>query len=128
VILRGSGTEGQRILIGTASNAMPVLTLEGATASVSGTLNAPEVRSVAAMVNVLMIGAVDPRLGEHAESVKTIGYTASNLATVEQLQSLASRISALEMFLASSSSSNVSPGGSNVSPGGSNVSPGGSTT
>jgi hypothetical protein len=108
VILRGSGTDGQRILIGTASNAMPVLTLEGGTASVSGTMNAPEVRSVAAMVNVLMIGAVDPRLGEHAETVKTIGYTASNLATVGQLQSLASRISALEMFLL--------PNGSNAPP------------
>ena len=110
LILRGSGSNGQRILLGTASNAIPVLTLENATASVSGTFNSPEIRSVALMVNSITVEMTDPRLGENTESVKSLAYTASNLATVAQLQALASRLTSIEARLGWVVDQSVLPG------------------
>lgn len=65
VLLYGAqGNESQRILLGNTSNAAPVLTLEGATATVAGTMNAVETRSPWVYSQEINIGQADPRLTE----------------------------------------------------------------
>lgn len=85
------GNESQRILMGNTSNATPVLTLEGATATVSGTMNAVEMRSPWLYSQEIRIGMDDPRITEFTASKGPA--TAEFLVLLEELRE---RISLLE--------------------------------
>jgi hypothetical protein len=87
-----SGDESKRLLLGNTSNTKPVLTLESATATFSGTVNSVELRSPWVISKEIHLIAEDPRLAEFSS---TIGTTTPE-DILQQLSELRARVAFLE--------------------------------